>query len=456
MAQSASLSLKPSQRQVLALTPQMQQSVKLLQMTHAELSEFVQQQVEGNPFLRREVPRGGAGAGSGASDPLGDWSERIAGKPDLLSHLTQQIRLSFNDPAERGIAFHLLTQLDERGFLLEPLKNTARHLGAATVEVASVLERLQTLDPPGIFARHLSECLSIQLREAGALDEATRILLENLPLLGKRDYAALQKLCGTDAAGLQEAIGKLKGLNPRPAAEFERGDPQILAPDILVKPMTGGGWRIEINPATLPKVLIDREYYAEMRAGSKRKKDREYLSERLQHARWLSRALDRRQTTLLRVAEEIFNHQEGFLASGMEALRPLTLRAVGDALSLHESTVSRAVAHKTVETPRGLHELRVFFSAKLSGKHSGIDSGEGDEAEVAASAVKAMIRRKIAAEREPGEVLSDAALAQALADEGVEVARRTVAKYREQLHMPGSAVRKRELRAKAEAAAKPR
>ena len=442
MAARAGLSLKPGQRQQLALTPQMQQSVKLLQMTHAELEDFVAGQVEENPFLQRQAIRGPGAAGGGAPD---DWSERIGEKPDLLRHLSEQIRLTFREPAERAIAFQLLTRLDERGFLTGDLEETAGYLGAARAEVEAVLSDLQGLDPPGIFARDLAECLAIQLREQGRLDRATERLLQNLDLLGKRDYEGLQRRCGLSAAALQQAIERLKGLNPRPAAEFERGDPQILAPDILVTPLETGGWRVEINPATLPKVLIDREYYAEMRSGASRKKDREYLSERLQHARWLTRALDRRQDTLLRVAEEIFRRQEAFLEEGLEALKPLTLRAVADALDLHESTVSRAVANKTVETPKGLQELRLFFSAGL---------GDGQE-EHAATAVKAMIRRKIAAESAPGQVLSDEALANVLGEEGVTVARRTVAKYREALHLPPSGARKRTLRALAKAAGKP-
>jgi RNA polymerase sigma-54 factor len=451
MAARPGLALKPGQRQLLALMPRLQQSVKLLQMTNMELSDYVVQQVEGNPFLQREAARplgrggtaGGAGGGKQRGrEELSDWSERLSDKPDLYRHLTEQIRLTFSQPAERAIAFHLLSHLDERGLLATSPAEAAQRLGAALGEVEAVLERLQGLDPVGIFARDVADCLAIQLRELGRLDGPTAILLANLPLLAKRDYPALQRLCGLDAAALQERVGRLKGLNPRPAAEFERGDPQILAPDVLVTPLPEGGWRIEINPATLPRLLIDREYYSEMRRGAKRKKDREYLSERLQHARWLTRALDQRATTLLRVAEEIFSRQEDFLEGGMERLKPLTLREVAEALSLHESTVSRAVAHKTVETPRGLTELRLFFSARLS----------GEEEDVSAAAVKAMIRRKIEAERAPGEVLSDAALAESFAEEGIEIARRTVAKYREALHLPSSAARKRELKAKGAAA----
>ncbi len=448
MAARPGLALKPGQRQLLALTPRLQQSVKLLQMTNMELSDYVVQQVEGNPFLQREAARplargGSGGGGQRGGEALSDWSERLSEKPDLYRHLTEQIRLTFSLAAERAIAFHLLAQIDERGLLATGVEEAASQLGAAPSEVASVLERLQGLDPVGIFARDVAECLALQLREQGKLDRPMEILLANLPLLAKRDYPALQRLCGLDAAALQERVGRLKGLNPRPAAEFERGDPQILAPDILVTRLPDEGWRIEINPSTLPRILIDREYYSDMRRGAKRKKDKEYLSERLQHARWLTRALDQRATTLLRVAEEVFRHQEDFLEGGMERLKPLTLREVAESLSLHESTVSRAVAHKTVETPRGLTELRLFFSARLS----------AEDEDVSAAAVKAMIRRKIAEETAPGEVLSDAALAESFAEEGIEVARRTVAKYREALHLPSSAVRKRELKARLAASA---
>ena len=449
MAQRPGLALKPGQRQMLALTPGLQQSVKLLQMTHQELSDYVAQQVDANPFLNQQNPRptrgagaaGARGAGPGSTEATNDWSERLEEKPGLYRHLTQQIRLAFDAPGERAIALHLLTQLDEKGFVTQPLAAAASHLGAAESQVAAVLTRLQTLEPAGMFARDLPECLALQLREQGRYDSAMGLLLDNLSLLGKRDYPALERITGLDATGLQEAIGRLRGLNPRPASAFDPGDPQILAPDILVTPLSGGGWRIEINPETLPKVLIDRSYYSEMRSGAKRKKDKEYLSERLQHARWLTRALERRQETLLRVAEEVFRHQEAFLTRGMEALKPLTLREVAENLSLHESTVSRAVAHKTAETPRGLQELRAFFSARLSG---------ADE-DVSATAVKEAIRRMIDQETRPEEVLSDAALAEALAREGVEIARRTVAKYREALYLPSSAARKREMRARAAA-----
>lgn len=428
------------------MTPRMRQSVELLRMNNLEIADFVAAQVEGNPFLSQTLPRRpnpGAAGGSYAAARGGraqdgvSWLDNAADAPTLYGHLAQQVRLSFSDSLDRAIAFHLMTLLDERGYLMAEWRATATHLDCRPKHVEDVVARLQKLEPTGIFARDLSECLRLQWQDLEDWSPAADKLLNNLPLLAKRDYAALERNCDLGPSALQTLVKSLRRLNPKPLSDFERPAFIALPPDLLVE-RRGGAWRISINDAILPRVLLDQSYVREIRGTAQRRQDKDYLAERLRHARWLTRALDQRMQTLLRVAEAIFQRQAAFLDQGAETLQPLTLREIAAALELHESTISRSVSDKTVETPKGLFDLRFFFSARLQG---------ADDA-VSAAAVQARLRRLIE-EEQLDDILSDAAITERLRAEGILISRRTIAKYRELLRLPGAPQRRREKRMRA-------
>ncbi len=422
------------------MTPRMRQSVELLRMNNLEIAGFVAAQVEGNPFLRQALPKRSSGGGTrreswgGQTQDTSNWQDNAADTPTLYGHLTQQIRLSFSEPRDSAIAFHLMTLLDERGYLMPDWRDTSTHLSCTPKHVESVLSRLQKLEPTGIFARDLGECLRLQWQERDDWSPAADRLLDNLFLLAKRDYEALEKTCGLDTSALKPLVTALRRLNPKPLSDFEPPQRFTPPPDLLVERLNGV-WQIRVNDAVLPRVLLDESYVREIRSAAQRRRDKDYLAERLRHARWLTRALDQRMRTLMRVAEAIFQRQALFLDQGPEVLRPLTLKEIAGVLALHESTVSRSVADKTVETPQGLFDLRFFFSARLK--------SEGET--ISATAVRARLRRLVEEER-PDRVLSDAAITEHLCADGILISRRTVAKYRELLRIPSAPQRRREKR----------
>jgi RNA polymerase sigma-54 factor len=497
MALSQRLDLR--QTQALVMTPQLQQAIKLLQMSNIELAGFVEQELEQNPLLDRddsdpdgapvvaerapasedapplraeqaalgaaEPPLAGedvdqwdaasGSEGEGDFDLAGDpeaWRQRN-GRPDegvdslagldqgrahpetLREHLAAQLGFEIADPVERMIAVHLIDLVDDAGYLTDDLAGIAAILGCDLARVEAVLARLQRFDPPGIFARSLAECLALQLRERNRLDPAMQALLDNLPLLAARDGAGLMRLCGVDAADLADMIAEIKALDPKPGLALDAVTAQIVVPDIIMRPQPHGSWLVELNSETLPRVLVNNRYYATVSRGATRKADKDYLAERLQSANWLVKSLHQRAITILRVASEIVTQQSAFFQHGVQFLRPLILRDIAAAINMHESTVSRVTTNKFMMTPRGIYELKYFFT-------SSIQASSGGDAH-SAEAVRFRIKTLIDAEA-VSEVLSDERIVDILAKDGVDIARRTVAKYRESLRIPSSVQRRRE------------
>ncbi len=479
--------LELRQTQALIMTPQLQQAIKMLQLSNLELCEFVDAEIERNPLLERQErtaappdepaadgpsPQSGApedfpgllaeatehwhsAAGKEEGDGSLDWAgdpqawrsgsgtaeklpdlDRIAARPrSLRDHLIEQIGADIADPGDRVIAFHLLDLLDEAGYLRGTVAAVAEALGCSLSRVEAVLARLQRFDPAGVFARDLRECLSLQLREQGRLDAPMRLLLDNLPLVATRNIAALCRLCRVEPDALAAMIAAIKALDPRPGHAFDPPLAQPIVPDILMQARPQGGFVVELNPETLPRVLINHRYHREVSRAARSKAEKDYLTDRLNAANWLVRSLHQRATTILKVAAEIVRQQDAFFRHGVTALRPLILRDVAEAVGLHESTVSRVTANKYMATPRGLFELKYFFTSAIAASHG----GDAHSAE----AVRSRIRGLIDSEP-PGETLSDERIVELLQKEGINIARRTVAKYREAMRIPSSVQRRRE------------
>jgi RNA polymerase sigma-54 factor len=333
------------------------------------------------------------------------------------------------------IAQYLADLVDEAGYVIGALADVAEKLGATLSRVEAVLARLQTFDPPGVCARNLTECLAIQLREQNRLDPAMEALIGHLELLAKRDFPALRKICGIDEDDLVEMIGEIKHLNPKPGLAFSSTLVQPIVPDVFVRQAADGTWLVELNHDTLPKVLVNQTYYSKVTKTAKKDTDRSYLAECLQTATWLVRALDQRAKTILKVASEIVRQQDAFFAHGVQHLRPLNLKTIADAIEMHESTVSRVTANKYMATSRGTFEMKFFFT-------SAIASADGGEAH-SAEAVRHRIKQLIEAESAQ-DILSDDTIVEQLRKAGIDIARRTVAKYREAMRIPSSVQRRRD------------
>jgi len=352
----------------------------------------------------------------------------------LREHLLAQLAMEIPDPVDRAIGASLIDQLDESGYLNGPLAETAERLDCPLKRVEDVLGRLQRFDPPGIAARSLKECLALQLQDRNRFDPAMARLVDHLDLLARRDTAQLMRLCGVDAEDMADMIRELKRLDPKPGLTFDRPVLQTMIPDVFVRRDGAGGWRIELNNDTLPRVLVNMRYFTRISGKAVAKADRAYLSECLATANWLVRSLDQRANTILKVASEIVRQQEAFFNHGVRQLRPLNLRAIAEAISMHESTVSRVTTSKYMATPRGIFELKYFFTASIASA----DGGAAHSAE----AVRDRIRDLIANETAEA-VLSDDQIVEVLRRSGIEIARRTVAKYREALRLPSSVQRRR-------------
>lgn len=479
------------QTQSLVMTPQLQQAIKLLALSNLELETFIGEAIEANPLLESgEAPGEGAEAlsepanlpaetstsdelmlaGQGEVDaPLdldptaldqdrdtGDWAaapvmaggedgpdidERGAEAATLAEHLEAQIGAVARDPGLAFIARTLIGLLDEAGYLATPLAEVAEILGAELTEVEAALELVQALDPTGVGARSLAECLALQAREADRYDPCMALLIANLDLVAKGSIGQLKRVCGVDDEDFADMLAELRGYDPKPGLRFGVGEGGVVVPDILVRPAPGGprdgGWDIALNPATLPRVVVNRTYYLELRGSCTDERSKGWLSERLGDANWLVKALDQRQRTILKVAGEIVKRQEGFFRRGVSELRPLTMRVIAEAIKMHESTVSRVTSNKYLSCDRGTFELKYFFT-------SGVRAGDGEEG-VSSETVKARIRALVDAE-EPGKVLSDDKLVELLRAEGFDLARRTVAKYREAIGIGSSVDRRRQKR----------
>ena len=376
-----------------------------------------------------------AAAGAGESLAIDD---RANGAASLAEHLHAQIGTTTSDSTLLFVARWLIDQLDEAGYLSVPLEEAAAALGVDAAIAGRALALVHGLDPTGVGARGLAECLELQAREADRFDPCMERLIANLDLVARSEFARLKRLCQVDDEDLSDMLSELKGYDPKPGLRFGGGTPEAVVPDILVRAAGiggGGGWDIVLNPATLPRLVINRSYYVEVRGACDGKDARAWLSERLTDANWLVKALDQRQRTILKVASEIVKRQEGFFLHGVAHLKPLTLRTVAEAIAMHESTVSRVTSNKYLNCERGTFELKFFFT-------SGVSSADGEGA-VSAEAVKAAIRSLIDAE-DASAVLSDDTLVDLLRAKGFDLARRTVAKYREAIGIGSSVQRRRQ------------
>lgn len=375
---------------------------------------------------------------NGGANPDYDLEAVLAGEESLIDHLEQQLMTAIADPTDRIIGQFLINELDDFGYLATDLAMVANRLGVETEKVEGVLEILQAFEPSGVFARSLSECLALQLKDQNRFDPAMEALLNNLELLAKRDFATLRKLCGVDDEDFADMITEIRDLNPRPGSAFGHLTVQPVIPDVFVRPGSDGTWQLELNSETLPRVLVNRSYYSEVSKSTNGEQEKEFLVDCLQSANWLVKSLDQRAQTILKVATEIVKQQDAFFAYGVTHLRPLNLKTIADAIEMHESTVSRVTSNKYIATNRGVFEMKYFFTSAISST-SGGDSHS-------AEAVKHRIRQAIDAES-PTKILSDDALVTLLKESGIDIARRTVAKYREAMHIPSSVQRRREKKA---------
>jgi len=375
----------------------------------------------------------GIGGGGGSGEAM-DFDSLAGEGASLHDHLRAQAGEALSG-ADLAIAHQIIEQIDETGYFLASLTEIAQRLGVPLAEAARVLALVQTFDPAGIGARNLSECLALQARDADRYDPAMARLIANLDYLAKGNLAALKRICAVDDEDISDMIRELRAYDPKPGCRFmtsERVD--AITPDLFVA-RRGGGWAVELNSATLPKLLVNRTYYQELASGPQDKASRAWLNECLQSANWLMKALDQRARTIVKVASEIVTRQEGFFRHGVSQLKPLTLRAVAEAIGMHESTVSRVTSNKYLSCERGLYELKYFFT-------SGIQSSDGGDA-ASSEAVKSRIKALIAAEA-PDKILSDDQLVEMLKAEGFDIARRTVAKYREAVGLGSSVQRRRQ------------
>jgi len=484
------------QTQSLVMTPQLRQAIKLLQFTNLEAAAFVEEELQRNPLLERDeridtpperpapdqrpeglgeldavallrrekLPEaveadhsnsydvGGAADGAGgpgtldggyASLPRGSGQrdstdergidDLIEAPRSLRTRLNEQLRLGFADPVDRMIGTHLIALLDPAGRVPHSTADLARAMGLETARVERVRSAMMRFEPAGLFAENLQQCLAAQLADLNRLDPAIQALLDNLEMLARRDLRGLMAVCGVDSEDLADMITEIRALDPKPGAG-DGGPLHQVIPDVLMRSAPDGEWLLELNPDTMPRVLVNEAYHARVsvRAG---REEKTFLGESLSSANWLVKSLQQRANTILRVAAEVVRQQDAFFRGGVGHLRPLILRDIAAAVEMHESTVSRVTANKYIATPRGVFELKYFFTTAING----VSGGESHSAE----AVRHRIRSLVQAEG-PEDVLSDDAIVAALRREGVDIARRTVAKYREALRIPSSVQRKRE------------
>ena len=353
----------------------------------------------------------------------------------LMEHLLAQVGTATGDARLAALARYIIGLLDDCGYLGTGAQEIAEHLGLGLGEVETAIALVQTFDPTGVGATSLSECIALQAREADRFDPAMARLIGNLDLVAKGDFARLRRICQVDDEDLRDMLAELRRYDPKPGLRFGEDPAAPVVPDVIVMSGKDDSWQISVNQETLPRLIVNRTYYTELRGACDDRQSRGWLSERLTDANWLIKALDQRQKTILKVASEIVRHQEGFLRNGVSHLKPLTLRAVAEAIDMHESTVSRVTSNKYLQCERGLFELKYFFT-------SGIAATDG-EGSASAEAVKAAIRQLIDAET-PKAILSDDTLVDLLRERGFSLARRTVAKYREAIGLGSSVQRRRQ------------
>ncbi len=489
--------LEMRQGQSLVMTPQLQQAIKLLQLSNIELAEYCEAELEKNPLLERddEAPQGAeretiaaeasaeradeslaredfskvsdldqaahdnmydggesapAPAAPSSQNSLTDWTtvksggsfdgdeegfeSSLAETGTLKDHLEAQLTIAALNGDDRLISLSIIDAIDEAGYFRGDVKEIADRLGTEWEDVEAVLGVVQGFDPVGVGARDLAECLKLQLAARDRLDPAMQALLTRLDLIARRDMATLTQLCGVDAEDIADMITEIRGLNPKPGLAFGSEPVTPVVPDVFVRVGPDGAWMVELNSDTLPRLLVNNQYYAKVNKGARDKDSKNYLADCLNNANWLVKSLDQRARTILKVASEIVRQQDNFLAHGVRHLRPLNLRTIADAILMHESTVSRVTSNKYIATPRGIVDLKYFFTASIQA----VNGAESHSAEAVRDRIREMI------EKEEGvEILSDDRIVSLLTADGVNIARRTVAKYREAMRIPSSVERRR-------------
>ncbi|MEM7739193.1 MAG: RNA polymerase factor sigma-54 [Pseudomonadota bacterium] len=467
--------LEARQSQQLTMTPQLQQAIKLLQLSNLELAAYVEEKLLENPFLERGENADGeapstpeASSSEGAADALperpvdgsddgppapkerikevasqlgggGDFdaAANVSEAKTLREVLGEQLLISIRDQVQLGIGRYLVDLIEDSGYLHTPLDTVAERLGCPVADVESVLRIVQSFEPAGVGARSLAECLSIQLEDQGELSAQMQAFLNNLALLGHHKIPELKRLTGMDDAELRHAVAAIKRLNPKPGLVYGSDPVQVVVPDVYVAESADGGWKVELNSETLPRVIANETYYTELSAEKQSDDSKSFLQNQIADANWLVRSLDQRARTILKVSSAIVSYQDSFFAHGIRHLRPLNLKTVAEAIDMHESTVSRVTTNKYMHTPRGVFEMKYFFTAA-------IPSSDGDQ-EYSAESVRHLIKEMIGKE-EPTAPLSDDQLVEELAKLDIAIARRTIAKYRQSLDIPSSVERKRAAR----------
>ena len=486
--------LELRQGQALVMTPQLQQAIKLLQLSNLELVEYVEGELEKNPLLERDErePVGSEEREQESHSPavdepleaalaredfskaedldaersdvyaedaptaaprdaqLSDWTTLRSAAPidgddegfdrtltqalNLKDHLLEQLSIAAVSTEQRLIAAALIDAIDEAGYLRATVADLSIQLGTSESAVDEVLAIVHGFEPTGVGARDLGECLALQLREQGRLDPAMEAFLKHLDLVARRDISMLCTICSVDAEDIADMIAEIRALTPKPGLAFSTEPVQPVVPDVFVREGPDGAWHVELNSETLPRLLVNARYYTKVCGATKDKDAKTYLLDCLNNANWLVKSLDQRARTILKVSSEIVRQQDGFLTYGVRHLRPLNLRAIADAIGMHESTVSRVTSNKYVATPRGIFELKYFFTAAISA----INGHEAHSAEAVRDRIREMIDREA-----PHEILSDDRIVSLLTADGIDIARRTVAKYREAMRIPSSVERRR-------------
>lgn len=406
-----------------------------------ELSNAFEDDRPPMPGERQDLPESGLSAtswwGSPGPSTDGEWANLeayVAAEESLRDHLAGQLRLATADPVDRLIGQSLIDSIDEAGYFSDSLSDVALRLGTPLERAAKVLALIQSFEPSGVGARNLAECLAIQLRERDRFDPAMQMLVAHLDLVAKRDHASLRKLCNVGTEDISDMIAEIRKLDPKPGRAFGGTPVQPVVPDVSVYPLPDGSWHVELNGEVLPRLLVNQVYATRVIRAKASDVDKSFLSNCLQNANWLTKSLEQRARTILKVASEIVRQQDAFFAQGVEFLKPLNLKTIADAIGMHESTVSRVTSNKYIATPRGLFELKYFFTASIA-SHNG---GTSHSAEAVRFRIKQMIDRERA-----DDVLSDDAIVERLKSSNVDIARRTVAKYRESLRIPSSVERRR-------------
>ncbi|KFH82149.1 RNA polymerase factor sigma-54 [Escherichia coli] len=471
------LQLRLSQQ--LAMTPQLQQAIRLLQLSTLELQQELQQALESNPLLeqidtheeidtretqdsetldtadaleQKEMPEElpldaswdtiyTAGTPSGTSgDYIDDELPVYQGETTqtLQDYLMWQVELTPFSDTDRAIATSIVDAVDDTGYLTVPLEDILESMGDEEIdidEVEAVLKRIQRFDPVGVAAKDLRDCLLIQLSQFDKttpwLEEARLIISDHLDLLANHDFRTLMRVTRLKEDVLKEAVNLIQSLDPRPGQSIQTGEPEYVIPDVLVR-KHNGHWTVELNSDSIPRLQINQQHYASMCNNARNDGDSQFIRSNLQDAKWLIKSLESRNDTLLRVSRCIVEQQQAFFEQGEEYMKPMVLADIAQAVEMHESTISRVTTQKYLHSPRGIFELKYFFSSHVNTEGGG---------EASSTAIRALVKKLIAAEN-PAKPLSDSKLTSLLSEQGIMVARRTVAKYRESLSIPPSNQRK--------------